>query len=121
MANLTIVVDDQLLQAARIKALQLGTSVNEICRDAISRFAQSDEDAQRRAQRLLEIANRAGPSSEPAWPGRGRFYEQVLQQRGLLLEPAPARATMSVTRPNSRPASKTGVTPAPKAAARRKR
>jgi hypothetical protein len=29
MANLTLVIDDQVLQAARIKALQEGTSVND--------------------------------------------------------------------------------------------
>ena len=84
MANLTIVVDDQLLQAARIRALQLGTSVNEVCRDAIARFAQYDEDAKRRAQRLLAIAERARPSSRPAWPGREPLYDEVLHERGLL-------------------------------------
>ncbi len=92
MANLTIVVDDQLLQAARIKALQLGTSVNEVCRDAIARFAQADEDARQRARQLRSIAERALPSTRPAWPGRERLYTEVLDERGLLAEPAPERA-----------------------------
>jgi len=95
MANLTIVVDDQLLQAARIKALQLGTSVNEVCRDAIARFAQYDEDAKRRAQRLLAIAERARPSSKAAWPGRERLYDEILHERGLLAEKAPKPARRS--------------------------
>ena len=89
MANLTIVVDDQLLQAARIKALQLGTSVNEVCRDAIARFAQADEDTRQRAQRLLALAERARPSSQQAWPGRERFYDEVLRERRLSKEAAP--------------------------------
>ena len=95
MANLTIVVDDQLLQAARVKALQLGTSVNEVCRDAIARFAQPDEDANRHARQLLAIAERARPSSQPAWPGRERLYDEVLHARGLLAETAPKPARRS--------------------------
>jgi hypothetical protein len=95
MANLTIVVDDQLLQAARVKALQLGTSVNEVCRDAIARFAQPDEDANRHARQLLAIAERARPSSRPAWPGRERLYDEVLHARGLLAETAPKPARRS--------------------------
>jgi hypothetical protein len=39
MANLTIVIDDDTLKRARIKAIQEGTSVNEVCRQAIERFA----------------------------------------------------------------------------------
>ena len=35
MSNLTLAIDDELLRDARIKALQVGTSVNEICRRAI--------------------------------------------------------------------------------------
>jgi len=89
LANLTIVVDDQLLQAARIRALQLGTSVNEVCREAITRFAQADESAQRQALQLLALTERARPSSRPAWPGRDRLYDEILAARGLLQEPAP--------------------------------
>ena len=39
MTHLTVVIDDDLLRAARIKAWQQGTSVNEICREAVTRFA----------------------------------------------------------------------------------
>ena len=46
MSNLTVVIDDDLLRTARIKALQQGTSVNEICRQAIERFAASADDQQ---------------------------------------------------------------------------
>jgi hypothetical protein len=69
--------------------LQLGTSVNEVCRDAIARFAQADEDTRQRAQRLLALAERARPSSQRAWPGRGRLYDEVLRERGPSTEPAP--------------------------------
>ena len=83
MANLTIVIDDRLLQAARVKAAQQGTSVNEICRDAIARFAQVDQEARDRAERLLCIAALAGPAREKAWPGRECFYDEALRARGL--------------------------------------
>ncbi len=39
MSNLTITVDDDLLHAARVKAVQQGTSVNKVCRQAIAAFA----------------------------------------------------------------------------------
>ena len=90
MANLTIVIDDRLLQAARIKAAQQGTSVNEVCRDAIARFAQADQEVQERIDRLRAIAGRAQPAQGGAWPGRERFYDEVLEERGLLGASAPA-------------------------------
>lgn len=89
MANLTIAIDDPLLREARIKAVQQGTSVNEVCRQAIERFVRGD-DAQRaqraaRAQRLLQIAAAAtNPGSAPAWPGRDALYGEALRERGLL-------------------------------------
>lgn len=87
MANLTIAIDDPLLREARIKAVQEGTSVNEVCRQAIERFVRGD-DAQRerrvaRAQRLVQIAasaRRSGPA--PAWPGRAALYDELLRERG---------------------------------------
>jgi hypothetical protein len=85
MANLTVVVDEQLLQAARIKALQQGTSVNEVCRQAIERFA--GPSTQQRTQDLMaafrEVGKHVKPlaSDEKAWPGRDALYEEVLSQR----------------------------------------
>ena len=43
MANLTIVVNDQVLQRARIRAIQHGTSVNAVLRDYLEAFAGGDE------------------------------------------------------------------------------
>ncbi len=89
MANLTIAIDDPLLREARIKAVQQGTSVNEVCRQAIERFVRGD-DAQRaqraeRARRLLQIAASAtNPGPTPAWPGRDALYGDALRERGLL-------------------------------------
>ena len=50
MTNLTITIDDDLLHVARVKAAQKGTSVNEVCRQAIAAFAAAGEaDARVRA------------------------------------------------------------------------
>ena len=61
MSNLTITIDDQLLRAARIKAVQLGTSVNKVCRQAIAVFAlddpsQATAQAHARAQAFLKLS-----------------------------------------------------------------
>lgn len=85
MANLTIVVDDELLKIARIKALQEGTSVNEICRQAIERFAVPPRQ---RADDMIaawrEVARHVKPlpPGEKAWPGREALYEERLSRIG---------------------------------------
>lgn len=86
MTNLTIAIDDQLLQAARIKALQQGTSVNEICREAIARFAQVDNGVEGRLALLRGLAVKVGQREDttPLWPGREAFYDEVLKERGLI-------------------------------------
>lgn len=38
--NLTISIDDDLVKAARIRALEQGTSVNEVLRQHLTRYAQ---------------------------------------------------------------------------------
>lgn len=87
MANLTIAIDDELLRAARIKAVAEGTSVNEVCRRAIERYARpevDDIDARIATLRAIARKTKASPAGEPIWPGREAFYEEVLRERGLL-------------------------------------
>lgn len=87
MANLTIVVDDELLKAARIKALQEGTSVNALCRQAIERYAGNADSPAKRARDMralaAEIARDAPPRdpSDPIWPGREAIYAEAMAQR----------------------------------------
>jgi len=85
VANLTIVVDDQLLKDARIKALQQGTSVNEVCREAIARFAGANDQGLSTLEALRKLASQVppAPSDEPIWPGRQTLYDQILSERGL--------------------------------------
>lgn len=84
MANLTLVIDDDVLQAARIKALQQGTSVNAICREAIARFAgRAAEPGVESVAALRELARRLTlpPAAPPAWQGRDALYDEVLRER----------------------------------------
>ncbi len=64
MANLTLTIDDQALQRARIRALEEGTSVNAVVREYIERYAR--DDAERSALReLVAMAKRSTASSGP--------------------------------------------------------
>ncbi|MEM1332151.1 MAG: DUF6364 family protein [Actinomycetota bacterium] len=56
MANLTVAIDDDLLQRARQRALANGTSVNALVRDYLTSYAGDDEMASRRA--FVELAQR---------------------------------------------------------------
>lgn len=44
MTNITLSIDEALLQAARVRAIKEGTSVNEICRRAIEVYARRQDD-----------------------------------------------------------------------------
>jgi hypothetical protein len=79
MARMTIAIDTQLLHAARAKAAQQGTSVNEICRQAIERFVCGAGDVEARLARLSVLAKKAlrseaGLGAEPLWSGRAALY-----------------------------------------------
>lgn len=87
MSNLTITIDDELLHTARVKAVQQGTSVNEVCRQAIAAFALEDE---------AQVRARAHAKAQAFWdhvkslklkpmPGprltRDELYEEMLAER----------------------------------------
>lgn len=95
MANVTLAIDDELLRAARIKAVQQGTSVNEICRQAIADFAASGHDTADFMARLQAVAARmpASGGAAGAWPGREALYEEALAERlpRLSASPGPDR------------------------------
>ena len=63
MANLTLKIDEKLLRRARIRALEQGTTVNELVRNYLSQYAVPRADRVRALRRFLEIAERARGSS----------------------------------------------------------
>ena len=83
MANLTLAIEDDILRAARIKAVQEGTSVNEICREAIARFIAPAVDSRDFISDLRAVVARLPKPArdERAWPGREALYDTALAER----------------------------------------
>lgn len=78
VVNLTLSIDDELLQRARIRALQEGTSVNAVVREYLDAYANTDaRDAAMR--RFVEIAD----NNEAGGDGTGRTWrrEDLYQDR----------------------------------------
>lgn len=59
MANLTLAVDDHLLQRARLRALEQGTSVNALLRDYLEAYAGAHRARQQAIGDILEMSARA--------------------------------------------------------------
>ena len=76
MANLTLKIDEKLLRRARIRALEQGTTVNELVRNYLSQYAVARADRMRAFRRFLEIAEEARASS-----GGRRLKREELHDR----------------------------------------
>ncbi len=66
--NLTLVIDEELLRQARIRALEQGTSVNAVVRTYLEHFVGAS--TREGISGFMEVARRAGASSGPggrAW------------------------------------------------------
>lgn len=76
MANLTISVDDSLLRRARIRAAQLGTSVNAVLREYMDSWAGDEDGRARAVASLLKRSRRARSARKGrAWT-RGEVHER---------------------------------------------
>lgn len=71
VANLTLSIDDELLQRARIRALHEGTSVNAVVREYLDAYANTDA-RQAAIRRFLEIADHSDAGSD----GTGRTWRR---------------------------------------------
>ena len=76
MANLTITVDDQLLRRARVRAAQLGTSVNAVLRDYMRSWAGGSEERTAAVRALLDRSGRARSAR-----GKRRWSRDELHER----------------------------------------
>jgi hypothetical protein len=77
VANLTLTIDTDLLRAARIRALEQGTSVNALVREYLYDYA-GRRDPREALERIFERADRSGASSGPggrAWT-RDELYDR---------------------------------------------
>jgi hypothetical protein len=71
MTNLTLVVDEQILRRARIRAMEQGTSVNALVREYIARLAGESEAGEGVAE-FLRIVSGTGAGSG----SRGRNWSR---------------------------------------------
>jgi hypothetical protein len=76
MANLTIAVDGALLKRARIRALELGTSVNAVLREHLEGFAAGIDSQRRTVRAVLKLSKGARSGS-----GRRRWTRDELHER----------------------------------------
>jgi hypothetical protein len=84
MANVTLSIDDALLQAARVRAVKEGTSVNEICRRAIEVYARRHDDRLARYRDLQARLDADPGATGKRLPKESReaIYEALLAGRG---------------------------------------
>ena len=83
MANLTIVVDEQTLKKARIRALEEGTSVNAVLRERLEEYAGARRERREAWRKIKELARNTGVGSGgKGLPGREELYDrEILRNR----------------------------------------
>ncbi len=83
MTNLTIVVNEETLKKARIRALEEGTSVNAVLREYLEAYAGVRRERQEAGRKLLELAKSSAMSSGGKGPPkREELYEERLGRYG---------------------------------------
>jgi len=75
MANLTVVIDDEVLLRARKRALDQGTSVNALLRNYLEGYAGTRDDRRASLQAFIRRAAAAGARSRKAW-SRDELHER---------------------------------------------
>lgn len=75
MANLTLVIDDDVLLRARKRALDQGTSVNAVLRKYLEHYAGGREDRAAAMQRFIKQAMAAKTRSRKSWT-RDELHER---------------------------------------------
>lgn len=80
MSNLTIVVDEDTLKRARIRALEEGTSVNAVLREFLEGYAGVRREQREALQRILADARKGGAGSGP---GGRTWTREELYDRSL--------------------------------------
>ncbi|MBC7280854.1 hypothetical protein [Hoeflea sp.] len=91
--NITLAIDDDLLDKARVLAAMRRTSVNEMVRGFLQHEVDRESTQAGRAEvwgRLFEAVDKDVDSREPRSAGEGRlfdreeFYGEVMRERRLL-------------------------------------
>lgn len=77
MANLTITVGDDVLRRARIRALDRGTSVNQLLREYLEAVAGT----QRQSDAMKDLLAMAARSDAGSGPGGRRWTREDAHER----------------------------------------
>jgi hypothetical protein len=81
MTNLTIVVDEQTLKKARIRALEEGTSVNAVLRDHLETYAGVRRERREAWRKIRELARSSGMGSGgEGLPKREELYDREIMR-----------------------------------------
>lgn len=76
MKNITLAVDDEVLDAVKIYAAERKTTVNAIVRAELERIAKAEDRSARARRRLLELAeNSKAEMGQVTWK-RDELYER---------------------------------------------
>jgi hypothetical protein len=76
MTHLTIALDEAVLERARSKALEEGTSVDALLRSYLEAYSGSREDREQAVKKLLELSRKATGGS-----GGRRWTREELHER----------------------------------------
>jgi plasmid stability protein len=76
MTNLTIAVEEDVVRRARIRALEQGTSVNQVLREFLEAYSRPREERIRAFQEVLAIAAR-----NETWRGNRTWTRDELHER----------------------------------------
>ena len=74
--NLTIVVDDDILKRARIRAIEENTSVNAVVRDYLATYAGADRRRDDACERLLALSRASRSRRGSAVWSRDELHER---------------------------------------------
>jgi hypothetical protein len=77
MANLTLVIEDELLLRARKRALEQGTSVNAVVRNYLEGYA-GRPDAAQAMREFVAMAAASGGRSKGPWT-----REEIHERKGI--------------------------------------
>ncbi len=76
MSNLTITIDDALLQRARIRALQQGTSVNAVLRAYLESYVGASAEQTAAAANVLRLSESSQARHDGSRWSRSQLYER---------------------------------------------
>ena len=76
MANLTIAIDEKLLHGARVRAAQLGTSVNAVLREYLGDWTGASDRREQAVATLLEMSRRSRSARGGRRSTRDDLHEQ---------------------------------------------